>query len=133
MTRKKVRIQFTLQAYNQGQFRNLNCAARAYNVPYATLYRRRKRTLSRSETTPHSQKLTSIDENTLVQWILSLEKLGMPPKKPIIHEMAVVLLKNRVEHVSVCIEKLWLYNFLKRHTELKKQYNRKYDYQRARC
>ena len=54
----------------------------------------------------------------------------MPPTKARIQEMMVLILKDRVEHLSVCIGKLWVHNFVKRHIELKMQYNQKYDYQR---
>ena len=100
-------------------------------MSYATRYRRHKGTLSRSETIPHNQKLTSTEENSHVELILSMDTRIMPPTKARIQEL-VLLLKDRVEHLSVCIGKLWVHNFVKRHTELKMQYNPKYDYQRAR-
>ena len=50
--------------------------------------------------------------------------------------MAKVLLAERVQNASVIrpeIGKQQVYRFISRHPELKSQYNRKYDYQRAKC
>ena len=50
--------------------------------------------------------------------------------------MAQLLLSERVVNASVtdqAIGKNWVYKFVQRHPELKSHYNRKYDYQRAKC
>jgi hypothetical protein len=50
--------------------------------------------------------------------------------------MAELLLAERVQVSSAIPPKLgqrWVYRFIKRHPELRTRYNRKYDYQRAKC
>lgn len=50
--------------------------------------------------------------------------------------MAELLLAERVQVASTIQSKIgqrWVYRFIKRHSELKSKYNRKYDYQRAKC
>ena len=50
--------------------------------------------------------------------------------------MAELLLAEYVQVVLAIPPKLgqkWVYRFIKRHPQLKTRYNRKYDYQRAKC
>ena len=53
-----------------------------------------------------------------------------PPRISGVEDIANRLLSERsTDHVG----KLWAHNFIKRHPELVTRYNRKYDYQRAKC
>ena len=50
--------------------------------------------------------------------------------------MVEILLAERVQVASIIPPKIgqhWVYRFIKRYPELKTRYNRKYDYQRAKC
>jgi len=50
--------------------------------------------------------------------------------------MAELLLAERVQNalaIQLRIGQCWVYRFISRHPEVKSQYNRKYDYQRAKC
>jgi len=65
-----------------------------------------------------------------------MDTRGMPPTKILVQQMAEILLAERVQNASVArpeVGKQWVYRFITRHPELKSQYNRKYDYQRAKC
>ena len=55
-----------------------------------------------------------------------MDMRGMPPTKAFVHQMAELLLAERLTDLR--IGKCWVNNFLKRHPELKSKYNRKYDY-----
>lgn len=136
MANSEGRIVLALQAYRLGQFKTIRSAARAYDVPYRTLYRRSRGTLARVDTTPCNRNLTDTEEYTLVKWILDMDTRGMPPTKALVQQMAELLLSERGQDASQpkpSIGKNWVSNFIKRHTELESKYNRKYDYQRAKC
>jgi hypothetical protein len=65
-----------------------------------------------------------------------MDTRGVSPTQALVHEMAELLLAERVQVASAILSKLgynWVYRFIKRHPELKSSYNRKYDYQRAKC
>lgn len=136
MASNEGRIILALQAFQKGQFSSLRAAARAYNVPPTTLKRRAKRTLFRPDSRTHNLKLTQIEETILIQWILSMDTRGISLTQALVHEMAELLLMERVQNASAISPKIghcWVYRFIKRHSELKSRYNRKYDYQRAKC
>jgi Tc5 transposase DNA-binding domain len=65
-----------------------------------------------------------------------MDTRGVPPTQALVYEMAELLLVERVLVASAVRPKIgqrWVYRFIQRHSELKTQYNRKYDYQRAKC
>lgn len=65
-----------------------------------------------------------------------MDERGMPPTQALVRQMAEILLIERVRNASArkpTIGQNWVYNFITRHPELKSKYNRKYDYQRAKC
>ena len=58
---------------------------------------------------------------------------GMSPNQVYIRQMAELVLKERVDGASSILGKHWVGNFISWHSKLKTRYNRKYDYQRAKC
>jgi len=76
---KEGRYLLALNAYRNGQFRTINAAATAYDVNYKTLLARSKGRLPRVTYPPNGRKLTTIEEKTLEDWILSLDACGLPP------------------------------------------------------
>jgi hypothetical protein len=96
MAQTEGRIILALQAYNQGQFSSLRAAARSYDISHRTLTRRYNRTLSRADFVSLHLKLTQTEEATLVQWILSIDTRGISPTQALVHEMAKLLLAERV-------------------------------------
>lgn len=90
------RIALALQAYRNNQFSSLRAATRAYNVSHMTLTRRSHGTPSRSDFTSTNRKLTPTEESTLVKWILSMDRRGMPPTQVLVRQMAEILFAKRV-------------------------------------
>ena len=136
MTNSEGRVELAFQAYQRGQFSSLRAAARMYDVSHTTLTRRYHGIPSQSNFTSPNRKLTTSEESALVDWILSMDTRGMPPTQALVRQMAEILLAERVQDASTekpDIGKRWVLNFLSRHPELKSKYNRKYDYQRAKC
>lgn len=58
---------------------NIERAAKIYNVPRTTLRDRLNGTQERSQTRANNHKLTEFEEESLVKWILDLDKRGLPP------------------------------------------------------
>ncbi|KAL9572239.1 hypothetical protein ACKAV7_003622 [Fusarium commune] len=94
------------------------------------LWRRQQGILSRRDTTPKSRKLSDLEEQTIIQFIIDLDSRGFPPRLRGVEEMANRLLADRD---ASPVSKRWASNFVRRHKELKTRFFRKYDYQRAQC
>ncbi|KAL3713143.1 hypothetical protein TMatcc_001846 [Talaromyces marneffei ATCC 18224] len=54
-------------------------AASVYNIPRTTLQRRLRGVQQRSEVRANSHKLTQSEEESLVKWVLDLDRRGLPP------------------------------------------------------
>jgi DDE superfamily endonuclease/Tc5 transposase DNA-binding domain/helix-turn-helix, Psq domain len=125
------RITLAIEALNQGRCISVRAAAKLYDVARSTLQDRINKHPARRDSRPASCKLTEIEESTLVQWILSMDERGLPPRPDTVQQMANLLLQKRCQNRTV--GQRWVYNFVQRHDALKSRYNRKYDYQRAKC
>ena len=124
------RILLAIHAIKQGQFQSVRAAAASYDIPRTTLRDRIHGMTSRRDSIPNSQKLTSYEESALIQYILDLDSRGFPPRPQGVQEMADLLLSERGESL---VGKNWTTNFIKRRTEIKAKFSRKYDYKRAKC
>ncbi|SCO92528.1 related to transposase [Fusarium oxysporum] len=108
----------------------LRPAARLYQVDYYALRRRQKGIQSRRDTIPNSRRLSDLEEQIIVQFILDLDSRGFPPRLRGVEEMANRLLADRD---ASPVGKRWASNFVRRQPDLKTRFFRKYDYQRAKC
>jgi hypothetical protein len=123
-------IILALQALQNDPKLRIRPAARIYNVRYTTLHGRLNGIPARCDIIPNSRKLSDLEEQIIVQYILDLDSRGFPPRLRGVEEMANRLLADRD---ASPVGKNWASNFVKRHQELKTRFNRKYDYQRAKC
>src|SRR5450432_3088622 len=136
LVQQEGRIALASEALKQGYFTSFRAAARAYDVSWKTLSRRARGQLSRRDRRSPNCKLTATEELTLVQWILSMDQRGLAPRPDSVRQMADLLLQKRSNSNSNPISQVgqnWVYNFVQRHKALQTRYNRKYDYQRAKC
>jgi Tc5 transposase DNA-binding domain/helix-turn-helix, Psq domain len=133
LSQKEGRIALAIQAFKRGQFKSLRAATKSYNVPYSTIRDRVNGHSSRCDSEPRNRKLTTIEESTLVQWILSMDQRGLSPRSDTVRQMANLLVEKRSDSSYSPVGKLWVYNFVRRHQALQTRYNRKYNYQRAKC
>ncbi|KAJ4154502.1 hypothetical protein NW754_16771 [Fusarium falciforme] len=129
-TNYEARILLALHAYQNNPNLGLKRAAKTYKVGYGTLWRRHNGIQSQRDTTPKSRKLSDLEEQMIVQFILDLDSRGFPPRLRGVEEMANRLLADRN---APPVGKRWASNFVKRHDELKTRFFRRYDYQRAKC
>ena len=96
-TEQEGRILIALQAYKKGQIKSLRAAAQLYDIPKSTLQDRATGMASRVEKRWYSYKLTQLEEDSLSQWILSMDSRGAAPRPSTIREMANILLATRGE------------------------------------
>ena len=65
-----------------------------------------------------------------------MDQRGLPPRPDSVRQMANLLLEKRSDlgqGSGSGVGKRWVINFVRRHQALQTRYNRKYDYQRAKC
>lgn len=127
------RILLAVSALKNQEIRSIREAARIYNVHERTLRRRLNGITSRSETRANNHKLTQNEEDSLVQWILSLDRRGAPPRLSDVQEMANLLLAGRGTTSIQLVGVNWATKFTKRRDEVKSCFSRRYDYRRAKC
>jgi Tc5 transposase DNA-binding domain len=64
-----------------------------------------------------------------------MDNRGLAPRAPAVQQMANLLLVKRLDssEEKLTVGKLWVKRFVQRQEALQSKYNRKYDYQRAKC
>ena len=134
MIQQEGRIALALEALKQGYFTSVTAAAKSYDVPKSTFQNRVNGVPMQINHRPPNCKLSIIEETTLVEWILSMDQRGLAPRPDSVWQMANLLLAKRSDSNSnIQVGKHWVHNFVRRHQALQTRYNRKYDYQRAKC
>jgi hypothetical protein len=133
-TYQEGRIELAIQAFKNGQFKSIRAAAIAYDVPEKTARRRARGIAAKRASRAPNRKLSPTEEISLQEWVLSMDKRGMPPRIATVRQMANLLLAKRFKTTTPpTVGQHWVQNFINRDDELKSKYNRKYDYQRAKC
>jgi hypothetical protein len=124
----EVNILLALQALQRDPKLSVRRAAALYRVSEWSIRRRQKGMLSRASVTPNSRKLSDLEEQTIVEYILDLDSRGFPPRLLAVEEMANRLLAEREAQP---VSKRWAHNFIRRQPQLQMRSFRKYDYKRA--
>ena len=70
-------------------------AAKAFNVPISTLSDRMNGKRARQDTRSSSTRLTELEENVIVTYIIDLDSRGFAPRIPDVEDMANVILVAR--------------------------------------
>src|SRR6478735_2441647 len=126
----EARILLALQALQNDPKLSTRRAAATYSVGRMQLWRRQRGILATHNTTPKSRKLSNLEEQTIVQFLLDLDLRGFPSRLSYVEEIANSLLATRN---APGIGKRWAYNFVKRQPDLKTHFFRRYNHQRAKC
>jgi hypothetical protein len=124
------RILLALQSIKPQGNLSVRQAAKAYNVSRTTLQYRRVGRPSRRDITPNSTKLTPLEEEAIVQYVLDLDTRGLPPRLSDVEDMANRLVVVRADEP---VGKHWVRRFIDRQPALRTRLSRPYDYQRALC
>ena len=72
-------ILLALQALQNDPKLTLRRAAKIYKVGRMMLWRRQQGILSQRDTIPKSRKLSDLEEQIIIQFILDLDSRGFPP------------------------------------------------------
>jgi len=123
-------IYLAISALDQCQIITERSAARTYEVPRTTLQRQSDGTRARRDCQPNTKKLTQLEEEVIISYILDLDQRGFAPTYAAVRDMANKLLAARGGgQVGVH----WPRNFVKRTDSFTMRFNRAYDRQRALC
>jgi hypothetical protein len=88
-------ILLAISALRQGHVHGVNQAAALYNVPQSTLSNRLAGKPARRDCEPKSKKVTTLEEEVIVAYILDLDARGFPPSLDAVRNMANKLLAKR--------------------------------------
>jgi hypothetical protein len=125
------KILLALSDIKNGRVKSIRAAAKLYEIPHTTLADRAKGVLARVESRPSRLKLTQLEEDSLTEWILSMDSRGASPRPATVGVMANILLAARGSYPPPTIGKNWPSTFINRRPELRTRFSRRYDYQRA--
>jgi len=131
-TSREGRISLAIAAYRNNPKQSVRALAKAYDVPQSTLYTRIHGTPPRSEQRSINRKLSPTEEQSLVQWILDLDRRGFPPYIIDVRRMADVLLAARGQDPPPQpVGKKWVSRFIQSQSELQTKWTRRLNSQRA--
>src|SRR3981189_435063 len=105
-------------------------AGKVYFVDHQKLSRRKHGIQPRRDIPATSRKLTDLEEVVLVHHIFDLAAKGFAPRVSVVEDMANRLLAIRDQRR---VGTRWASNFIYRRPEVRTRFQRKYDYQRAKC
>jgi hypothetical protein len=126
------KLLLAIQAYKRGQVSSIEKASALYTVPHSTLYDRLKGRMTRENAQLRNWKLSSTEELSLIQWILSMDTRGNASRAATIQKMAnIFLIKRDKSTTPFIVSKCWVNNFVKRYDKLESIFSRKYNYKRA--
>ena len=128
-TLKEARVILAVEAIQNNPKLSIRNAAKIYNVADRTIRRRLAGQPARRDCTANSKKLTQLEEEAIVRYIIELSERAFPPRLCGVEDMANHLLRERD---APPIGKLWAHRFVKRQPQLRTRYSRRYDYQRAK-
>ena len=117
------RIQLAISSLKNSQIPSVRQAASIFQVPETTLRRRLHGTSTRSEKRANCHKLSQNEEESIVQWILSLDQRGAAPRPAHVQQMANILLANHGQASTITIGDKWVYNLIKHHDILKSRFS----------
>lgn len=119
-----------LQALERDPSLSVRKAAALYKVPPRTLLRRKHGQSARCEKSANSRKLTNLEEQSIVRYIIDLALRSFPPRRSGVEDMANRLLEIRG---GGRVGKNWTSNFVRRQPTLQTRFSRQIDYQRVLC
>jgi hypothetical protein len=138
---KNKRLEAALVDYRKKVYKSVNAAAKAHDVPVATLRDRVKGATSRAVASEAKQILSAGEEKALVKWILDVSQSGYPPRKSQLREMAEDIRQQRVSKINdasiILVEyppigTEWTDRFIRRHASLKTAFARRIDASRMK-
>jgi transcriptional regulator with XRE-family HTH domain len=127
---QEARIILAIEAIRTSKKLSIRKAAKIYNISHSTLSHRIAGRTSVYDYRLIATKLSELEEEVLVQYIIELDNRGFGPRLAGVEDIANYMLKSRE---GKRVRKLWAHRFVRRRQELKTRFNRVYDFQRALC
>lgn len=127
---KEANIILALKAIQNNPKLSARHASEIYKVPRTTLRNRMAGRPARQDTHANNKRLTKIEEEVIVQYVLDWDSRGYSLVLADVEDMANSLLRDRG---SGAVGKHWAQRFVASESRLKTRVNRIYDYQRALC
>ena len=125
---KEAQIALAIAAIQSNPNLSIRNAASIYSVSRTSLQRRIDGVLPKAGSHHINAKLTTIEGEIIIQYILDLDSRGFSPTKAEVEDMANLLLAKRD---APPVGKCWTDRFISRQPRLSTRLNRAYDYQRA--
>ena len=91
---KEADMLLAIQAFDSGQIKSMRRAASTFNVPRSTLQTRCTGITPRRDCQPKSKKLTKLEEEVIVGYILDLDLRGFAPSLDAVRDIADKLLSK---------------------------------------
>jgi len=88
---QKGRVDLGVQAYKLGQITTLRGVKKIYDVSQKTVKRRISGIKPKRGSAAPNCRLIPLQEESLKQWILSMDQRGMPPRIATVRQMASIL------------------------------------------
>ena len=92
---KEARINLAIEAIQSPKTLSRRSAAKLYNIPYTTLSDRITGRTSRRDIRPNCHKITEVEEEVLIRYILDLDLRGYVPRTCEVEDMANYILELR--------------------------------------
>jgi hypothetical protein len=122
------RVDLAIKAIKSNANLSQRRAAAVYNVSERTIRRQRAGKLAQRGCQPNSKKLTQVEEEVVVSYILKLDLRGFAPTYAAVCDIANKLLAARSADQ---VRQKWPANFVKRTDSLTTRFNQSYNRQRA--
>ena len=131
---KEGRIGLAIASLQLNPSLSIRKLSKVYNVPRSTLQSRLHGIQPIHETRSLKRALSSVEEQSLVQWILDLASRGFPPHIIDVRRMADTLRAARGQNPPPPpLGRCWAQRFINAQPELKMRWSRKFHSQRALC
>jgi DDE superfamily endonuclease len=124
------KLNLAIQALKNNPKLKVYTASKIYKVDHRKLGERLRGVPPRRAIVANSRKMIDLEESVVIEHILDLAAKGFPLRLCVVEDMANRIIATRNgERVGP----RWARNFVRRRPELRTRFQRKYDYQRAKC
>ena len=126
----ETQLNLAIQAIQHDPKLKVYTTSKIYQVDHRKLARWLNGMPPRRDILANSRKLTDLEEQVLIERILDLGSKGFAPRLCVVEDIANRLLATRQ---GKRVGPRWAANFVRQQPELQTRFQRKYDYQRAKC
>jgi len=100
---KEARIILAIEAIRTSKKLSRRASAKIYNVPETTVRHRTDGMTPHADQRPPLQKLTELEEEVIIKYVLDLDSRGFPPRMEDVREMADHILATRRQAVALLL------------------------------